>query len=195
MPYCMQCGHAAHHTIPDGDSRQRLVCPNCGFIHYDNPKMICGMLVCHHDQILMCRRAIEPRYGYWTLPAGFMEIGETMIEGALRETIEEAAATASDAKLYCLFDIPYLGQIHAMYLGKLGQDGRFGVGVESLECALIAQNDLPWGDLAFRTIRLTLQKYLADKQAIIDDGKDPDDFANYPLHQITLDEIIAEELQ
>lgn len=191
----MQCGHAATYTIPKGDSRQRLVCSACGFIHYDNPKMICGALVRHENKILLCRRAIEPRCGYWTLPAGFMEIGETMMEGALRETIEEAAAIATDAKLYCLFDIPYLGQIHAMYLTNLSCDGRFGVGVESLECALIDEQDIPWQDLAFRTIHLTLEQYLADKAAIIAQGKSIDDFANYPMRQITLDEIVVDELQ
>ncbi|UTO04632.1 NUDIX hydrolase [Moraxella sp. FZLJ2107] len=194
MPYCLQCGTQAQETIPAGDSKIRIVCPACGYIHYDNPKLICGSLVRHKDQILICRRAIEPQYGKWTLPAGFMEIGETMLEGALRETIEEAAAIATDARLYCLFDIPYLGQVHAMYLSTLSADGRYGVGVESLECTLVNERDIPWDELAFRTIRLTLEHFLADKQAIIDKGLDPDDYANYPLHQITLDEIVVDEL-
>ncbi len=194
MPYCLHCGTQAQEIIPPGDSKVRIVCPACHYIHYDNPKMICGALVRQHDQVLMCRRAIEPQYGKWTLPAGFMEIGETMLEGALRETIEEAAAIATDAKLYCLFELPFLGQIHAMYLSNLTADGRFSVGVESLECALFDEADLPWDELAFRTIRLTLEHYLADKQAIINKGLDPNDFANYPLHQITLDEIVVDEL-
>ncbi len=195
MPFCLQCGSPAHETIPAGDSKQRIVCPACGYIHYENPKMICGALVRHQDKILLCRRAIEPRYGKWTLPAGFMEIGESMMEGALRETIEEAAASATDAKLYCLFDLPFLGQIHAMYLSNLSADGRYGVGVESLECTLLGEDELPWDGLAFRTIRITLERYLADKQAIIDKGLDPDDFSHYPLHQIVLDAIAPEELQ
>lgn len=194
MPYCLHCGSPAQETIPAGDSKVRIVCPACGYIHYENPKLICGALVRHNEQILICRRAIEPQYGKWTLPAGFMEIGETMLEGAMRETIEEAAAVAKDAHLYCLFDIPYLGQVHAMYLSNLSEDGRFGVGVESLECRLVSEDDIPWDDLAFRTIRMTLAHFLADKKSIIDQGLDPNDYANYPLHQITLDEIVVDEL-
>ncbi|OOR89644.1 NUDIX hydrolase [Moraxella caviae] len=187
MPYCLQCGAPASERIPDGDSKLRLVCDRCDYIHYENPKVICGALVLHDDKILMCRRAIEPRYGLWTLPAGFMEIGETMMEGALRETIEEAAAIATHAKLYCLFDIPQLGQVHAMYLANLA-DGKFGAGVESLECALVAEADIPWQDLAFRTISMTLENYLADKKSLQAQGKDATDFTLYPLHEIRLDE-------
>lgn len=193
MPYCLQCGAQAQETIPAGDSKLRIVCPICHYIHYDNPKMICGSLVRHQDKILMCRRAIEPRYGFWTLPAGFMEIGETMMEGAMRETIEEASALITDAKLYCLFDIPALGQIHAMYLSNL-QGDKFGAGIESLECALFAEDELPWQDIAFSTIKITLEHYLKDKAKLLADGLDADDFNNYPLHQIALEQIRPSEL-
>lgn len=193
MPYCLQCGSPAQELIPAGDSKMRIVCQACHYIHYENPKMICGSLVRYKHQILLCRRAIEPRYGFWTLPAGFMEIGETMLEGAMRETIEEAAAIATDAKLYCLFDIPALGQIHAMYLANLS-DGKFGTGVESLECRLFDEDDLPWQNLAFRTISITLKRYLQDKQRLILAGLDADDFNNYPLHQILLEHIKVDEL-
>lgn len=186
MPFCLQCGHAANFAIPAGDSRPRLVCPACQFIHYENPKIICGTLCYHQDKILLCKRAIEPRYGYWTLPAGFMENGETMLAGAVRETFEEAQAIACNARLYCLFDIAHLGQVHAMYLAKLSDDGYFAAGAESLECALVDDDNINWDTLAFETIRQTIKHYLADKQALIRQGIDANDPSNYPLHQITL---------
>lgn len=186
MAYCLQCGHAAQETVPAGDTKLRLVCPSCGYIHYENPKLICGALVRYQGKILLCRRGIEPRYGYWTLPAGFMEIGETLLEGALRETFEEACAIATNAHLYCLFDIPMLGQVHAMFLADL-HDEKFGAGSESLECALFDEADIPWDELAFETIHRTLKAYLADKSALSALGKDTDDNANFALHQIHLD--------
>ncbi len=126
MPYCIQCGSTASYKIPEGDNRERIVCDNannskthnCGYIHYQNPNPVCGALVVHEGKVLLCKRAIEPQYGLWTIPAGFMEIGETMMQGAERETLEEAEALATDMKLYCLFDLPAIGQIHVMYLAK-----------------------------------------------------------------------------
>ncbi|WP_084349688.1 NUDIX hydrolase [Moraxella oblonga] len=185
MPYCLQCGKPATHTIPQGDSRERLVCSSCGYIHYENPKMICGALAIHQGKILLCRRAIEPRYGYWTLPAGFMEIGETMAEGAKRETWEEADGTAINLKLYTLFDLPQWGQIHAIYLANL-QDGAFGVGSESLECGLFYPDEIDMENLAFETVRQTIERYLADKERLEKLGKDSEDFNNYPLHDVCL---------
>lgn len=185
MPYCLQCGQPANHTIPDGDTRSRLVCSACGYIHYDNPKLICGTLAIHDGQILLCKRAIEPRFGYWTLPAGFMEIGETMAQGAVRETLEEADAIATNTHLYALFDLPQFGQVHAMYLANL-QDGLFGVGSESLECRLFLPHQIDLPNLAFETVKLTIEHYLADRTKLIELGKDADDFTNYPLHQISL---------
>ncbi|WFF39740.1 NUDIX hydrolase [Moraxella nasibovis] len=183
--YCLKCGSPAHHAIPEGDTRPRLVCPACGHIHYENPKMVCGVLAVHEGRILLCRRAIEPRYGLWTLPAGFMENGETMAEGAKRETVEEADGVAVDLKLYALYDLPHWGQIHAMYLANL-KDGAFGVGVESLECALFYPDEIDMENLAFETVRQTIERYLADKDTLMSQGKDADDFAHYPLHEVCI---------
>lgn len=178
MPYCLQCGHPSDYKIPQGDEKPRLICPNCGYIHYENPKIICGTLAIHQDKILLCRRAIEPRYGYWTLPAGFMELGETTQEGALRETQEEAQAHAKNPQLYCLFNLPELGQVHLMYIADLAQ-GKFGVGNESLECALFAENEILWEELSFLTIHQTLKHYFADKKRF---HKRTD----FPIHQETI---------
>ncbi|AKG19396.1 hypothetical protein AAX09_08455 [Moraxella bovoculi] len=186
MSFCLQCGRPAAHVIPEGDTRPRLVCTSCGYIHYENPKMICGVLAVHQDKILLCRRAIEPRYGLWTLPAGFMENGETMADGAKRETVEEAEGVAENLKLYALFDLPNLGQIHAMYLANL-QDGKFGVGSESLECGLFSPDEIDMENLAFETVKQTIEHYLADKAALEKLGKDSDDFSNYPLHEICIE--------
>ncbi|WP_435938623.1 NUDIX hydrolase [Moraxella bovoculi] len=186
MSFCLQCGRPAAHAIPEGDTRPRLVCTSCGYIHYENPKMICGVLALHQDKILLCRRAIEPRYGLWTLPAGFMENGETMADGAKRETVEEAEGVAENLKLYALFDLPNLGQIHAMYLASL-QDGKFGVGSESLECGLFSPDEIDMENLAFETVKQTIEHYLANKAALEKLGKDSDDFSNYPLHEICID--------
>lgn len=164
MPYCMQCGHEAHRTIPEGDTRPRLVCPACDFIHYDNPKLVCGCILIHEDKVLLCRRAIEPQYGKWTLPAGFMEIGESMQAGGNRECWEEAEATGDNLTLFAMIEVPHIGQVHVMYLGDL-QNGQFGVGIESLECALFHEDEIPWNELAFESGIRTLKYYFADKQA------------------------------
>lgn len=185
MSYCLQCGQPATHAIPDGDTRPRLVCTSCGYIHYENPKMICGVLALHQGKILLCRRAIEPCYGLWTLPAGFMENGETMADGAKRETVEEADGVAVDLKLYALFDVPHWGQIHAMYLANL-KDGQFGVGSESLECGLFYPHEIDMENLAFETVRQTIERYLADKERLETLGKDGGDFGCYPLHEVCL---------
>lgn len=185
MPFCLQCGHSATHTIPDDDTRERLVCTDCGYIHYDNPKMVCGVLAVHDGRILLCRRAIEPRYGLWTLPAGFMELGESMADGAKRETVEEADGVAINLHLYALFDLPYVGQIHAMYLANL-QNGQFGVGAESLECGLFLPDEIDMENLAFETVRQTISHYLHDKKTLAAQGKNTDNFSNYPLYQIVL---------
>lgn len=175
MPFCLKCGHQAQHAIPAGDSRPRIVCPNCGYIHYENPRMINGCLLFDGDKVLLCRRAIEPRYGFWTLPAGFMELGETMAEGANRECMEEADACGENLQLYCLYDLPELGDIHAFFVANL-KDGKFGVGEESLECALFAEDEIPYDELAFDTVTQTLKHYFHDK-------KQGATLGNFPLHQ------------
>lgn len=178
MAYCLQCGHPAEQKIPEGDNKPRLVCPNCDYIHYENPKVICGALVVHEQKVLLCRRAIEPRYGYWTLPAGFMEIGETIAEGATRETIEEADAVAINPHLYCIYDIPAIGQIYTLYLTDL-QNGEFGVGPESLECALFSEDEVPWDEIAFEAVRRTLAHYFDDRNVA-------EAHSTFPLHQETI---------
>lgn len=181
MPYCLHCGHKANYIIPTNDSKIRLVCPACQYIHYDNPKVITGTLSIHNGKILLCRRAIEPKYGYWTLPAGFLELNESMADGAIRETWEEAKAVAINHRLYCLFDLPHIGQIHVMYLATL-KDGAFGVGSESLECRLFAIDELPWDELSFRTVVMTLKQYVADAQLF------NDRLLEYPVHQAVIQE-------
>lgn len=175
MAYCLQCGHEAEQKIPEGDHKPRLVCPSCHHIHYENPKVISGALVVHDHKILLCRRAIEPRYGFWTIPAGFMEIGETIAEGAARETVEEADAIATNLNLYCIYDLPDIGQIYTLYLANL-QDGKYNVGPESLECSLYSEQDIPWNDIAFEAVRRTLTHYFNDRKNF----RSHDDF---PIHQ------------
>lgn len=187
MPFCLHCGQPATYAIPSGDTRQRIVCNHCNHIHYENPKMVCGVLALHDNQILLCRRAIEPRYGHWTLPAGFMELGESMADGAKRESLEEADAVAENLHLFALFDLPSLGQIHAMYLANL-KDGYFGVGIESLECQLFYPHQIDMPNLAFKTVYHTIQYYLKDKQALMAQGKDVNNFCHYPLHQMILND-------
>lgn len=180
--YCLHCGSPANYTIPAGDTKSRLVCTTCGYIHYDNPKVVSGVLAVHNQKILLCRRAIEPRYGFWTLPAGFLEIGESMREGAVRETFEEAEGVAINTKLYALFDLPHLGQIHTMYLAQL-QDGKFGVGTESLECRLFGIDEIPWDMLSFRTVELTLRYFLDDLKT-----KSCDNFDQFGLYETVLND-------
>lgn len=172
--YCLQCGHQAGYKIPDGDNRQRLVCDNCGYIHYQNPNIICGAIVVHDDKVLLCKRAIEPQYGLWTLPAGFMEIGESVEDGAKRETVEEADAIATNLQLYCMYDIPVVGQVYMLYLAEL-QEGKFGTGVESLECRLFSEEEIPWADMAFDSSIKTLHHYFADRKQYAS-------HAEFPLH-------------
>lgn len=164
MKFCSECGAPVVFEIPQGDSRPRHVCRACTTIHYINPRIVAGTLPVHRGQILLCRRAIEPRRGYWTLPAGFMELNETVADAAIRETWEEAAARVDLQGLYTIVNIPYIGQVHVFYRAEL-VDGLFGVGEESLETRLFRAEDIPWSDLAFRSVRMTLEKYLADQRA------------------------------
>ena len=163
MKFCPDCGVATERAIPSGDDRERDVCPGCNAIHYHNPKVIVGCLPVHEGRILMCRRAIEPRHGYWTLPAGFMENGESTAEGAARETWEEAAAEATGLKLYRVFDVPHINQVYLFYRCAI-TNGQFGVGPESLESKLVAPEDIPWAELAFPVVRELLQEYIEDSK-------------------------------
>ncbi len=160
--YCSQCGSKdIHYTIPQGDNRLRFICQSCEFIHYSNPNIVAGCLVLSGEKILFCRRAIEPRKGLWTLPAGFMENHETIAQAAERETWEEACAKISDIRLYTLFNLPHINQVYVMYRGEL-VDNSYKAGAESLDVQLFHIDDIPWDELAFPTIRETLKLYIED---------------------------------
>ena len=173
MKFCSECGHAVALAIPEGDNRPRHVCIQCGTIHYQNPKMVIGSIPVwqpdlEHEgtlQVLLCRRAIEPRHGYWTLPAGFMENGETTSEAAIRETEEEAGANIEIGNLFSLLNVAHVHQVHMFYLARL-VDLDFAPGEESLEVQLFSEQDIPWDDLAFPTIRKTLELFFADRVKI-----------------------------
>ena len=161
MKFCTQCGSTVVLRIPEGDDRERHVCTNCGFIHYSNPRVIVGCLPVYEGKILLCLRAIEPRKNYWTLPAGFMENGETSVQGAARETWEEAQAQVSNQELYRIFDVPYINQIYMFYRCDLNK-GEHSAGPESLETGLFEEQDIPWDEIAFPVISQTLREYFPD---------------------------------
>ncbi|MEG0860897.1 MAG: NUDIX hydrolase [Pseudomonas sp.] len=162
MKFCSACGNQVIQRIPEGDTRLRYVCDHCHTIHYQNPNIVAGVLPTWGNQVLLCRRAIEPRRGYWTLPAGFMENGETMEAAARRETVEEACARVGQMNLYQLFDLPHINQVHVFFRAELA-DLDFAVGVESLEVRLFDESEIPWDELAFRTISRTLECYYRDR--------------------------------
>lgn len=164
MKFCTSCGNSVALKIPDGDDRERFVCTSCDSIHYINPRVIVGCVPSYQGKVLLCKRAIEPRYGYWTLPAGFMENGETTPEGAARETWEEARARVSQLELYRIFDVPYISQVYMFYRCEL-DDGEYGVGPESLESGLYSEDEIPWDDIAFPPVKETLRDYFQDVQA------------------------------
>lgn len=161
MKFCTQCGNSVTLQIPDGDDRERHVCVQCDIIHYSNPKVIVGCVPHFEGKVLLCKRAIEPRKGYWTLPAGFMENGETTPQGAARETWEEAEAKVSNLELYRVFDVPYISQVYMFYRCDL-DNGEYGVGPESLETNLYLENEIPWNEIAFPVVRETLKEFFAD---------------------------------
>lgn len=156
------CGTAVEHRIPEDDNRERAVCPSCGHIQYVNPLNVVGTLPIWGDQVLLCKRNIEPRKGFWTLPAGFMELGETTEEGARRETDEEAGARVELQGLYCVFNVVSAGQVHLFYRARL-LDTDFNPGPESMEVQLFSEADIPWSDLAFRTVKQALQRFYGDR--------------------------------
>jgi ADP-ribose pyrophosphatase YjhB (NUDIX family) len=163
MKFCSQCGNPVTRMIPTGDNRMRHVCGHCATVHYENPRIVAGCLPVWRDQVLLCRRAIEPRRGYWTLPAGFMENGETIEQAAARETLEEACARVRDLSLYTLFDLPHISQVYMLFRAEL-VDLDFAVGEESLEVRLFAESEIPWSELAFPTIGRTLECFFADRR-------------------------------
>jgi ADP-ribose pyrophosphatase YjhB (NUDIX family) len=160
MKYCSHCGNRVTQKVPDGDSVSRWVCDSCHMVHYQNPKIVVGCVTESDDKILLCKRAIEPRYGFWTVPAGFMEIGETIAEGAARETLEEACAEVEIGHLFASVDVPEAEQVHLFFTAKLLGD--FAAGHESLEADLFAKDKIPWDEIAFRSGFFALRKYLED---------------------------------
>jgi ADP-ribose pyrophosphatase YjhB (NUDIX family) len=164
MKFCSACGSPRIETrVPNGDTLPRQVCAECGTIHYQNPKIVVGCLPEWEDRVLLCRRAIEPRYGLWTLPAGFLENGETLMTGALRETLEEAHARVTLGELYTVISLPQINQVYMMFRARL-VDLAFGPGAESLEVTLFAESEIPWESIAFRTIARTLRNYFLDRR-------------------------------
>jgi ADP-ribose pyrophosphatase YjhB (NUDIX family) len=161
--HCRACGAATDYIVPVDDNRARAVCTACATIHYENPLNVVGTVPVWQDQILLCRRAIEPRYGLWTLPAGFMELGETTAEGAWRETDEEAGAHIEMQGLFSILNVTRVGQVHLFYLARM-LDTHLDPGPETIEARLFSEADIPWDELAFRTVRETLQLYFADRR-------------------------------
>lgn len=163
MKFCSHCGAPVVLKVPAGDSVPRHVCDACHTIHYQNPKMVVGCIVEWADKILLCKRAIEPRYGLWTVPAGFMENGETTYQGAVRETLEEANARIEIGPLYALYNIPHINQVYILFRAQL-LDLDFHAGAETLEAQLFAENEIPWDQIAFATVRNTLTHYYGDRK-------------------------------
>jgi len=148
-------------AVPEGDNRERLVCPDCGYIAYDNPKIVVGAVCTWQGQFLLCKRAIEPRLGYWTFPAGFMENHETIAEGAAREVLEESMATVEMGELFGIYEIPHISQVYMIFRAELTAP-TYGAGEETLETRLFDWDDIPWDDLAFPSITWGLRKYHLD---------------------------------
>ena len=175
MKYCSNCGAAVLLKVPPGDTLPRHICNACTTIHYQNPRMIVGCIAEWEDKILLCRRAIEPRYGLWTVPAGFMENGETTYAGAARETLEEANARVEIGPLYALYNIPHINQVYILFRARM-LDTDFSAGAETLETRLFAEPEIPWKDLAFATVRNTLRRYYEDRRT-----------GEYPFHMGTIE--------
>jgi ADP-ribose pyrophosphatase YjhB (NUDIX family) len=164
MNYCSNCGDTVKFYTPAGDDRPRYLCESCGIIHYENPKVVVGTIPEMDGKILLCRRSIEPRSGMWTLPAGYLENGETVAQGAQRETLEEAEARIEIIAPYALFNICYVNQIYVMFRARL-LDGKFKAGKESAEVQLFLEEDIPWDQIAFTVIEETLRLYFKDRPA------------------------------
>ena len=164
MNFCSHCGQPVSLRVPEGDHLPRHVCTVCGTVHYQNPKIVAGCVPEHDGRILLCRRAIEPRRGYWTIPAGFMENGETTQEAARRESVEEALAEVEIGSLLAIVHVLHADQVHVMYRARLPKP-EFGAGAESLEVMLCDEHAIPWQDIAFRSVDFALRRYLEDRRA------------------------------
>ncbi len=164
IKHCRDCGSAVSYRLPDdGDTKHRAICTACDTIHYENPLNVVGTVPYFGDRVLLCLRNIEPRRGKWTLPAGFMELGETAAQGAARETDEEAGAHFEIEGLFSVLSVPRVGQVHMFYRARLLNE-RFDPGPETIEARLFAENEIPWDDIAFRTVRETLLRYFDDRR-------------------------------
>jgi ADP-ribose pyrophosphatase YjhB (NUDIX family) len=170
IKHCRQCGVAVAYVVPADDNRERAVCPGCKTIHYENPLNVVGTVPVWGEQVLLCKRAIEPRYGFWTLPAGFMELGETLADGAIRETVEEAGAKIELQELFTVLNVARVGQVHLFYRARM-VDATLDPGPETLEARLFHEHEIPWDEIAFRTVRDTLQHFFACRRN-----------GSYPLH-------------
>jgi ADP-ribose pyrophosphatase YjhB (NUDIX family) len=162
MNYCSHCAAPVGLQIPAGDDRPRYVCQRCGAIHYQNPRLVVGCIALHRAEVLLCRRAIEPRCGLWTLPAGYLENGETAAQGARRETLEEAGARVTDLKPYLLYNLAFINQIYLLFRARLVDVG-FAVGQESLEVRLFREQDIPWDQMAFKVMVEGLHRFFHDR--------------------------------
>jgi ADP-ribose pyrophosphatase YjhB (NUDIX family) len=166
IQHCKTCGNPVLYRLPDdGDTKQRAICTVCHAVHYENPLNVVGTIPIWQSadgpQVLLCQRNIEPRKGLWTLPAGFMELDETTAQGALRETIEEAGAHIVMQELYTVINVQHVSQVHFFYRAQL-LSAQFNPGFETMQARLFLEQDIPWNDLAFRTVRDTLQHYFSD---------------------------------
>ena len=165
IQHCKQCGAKVVYRLPDdGDTKPRAVCTACNTVHYENPLNVVGTVPHWGDQVLLCKRNIEPRLGKWTLPAGFMELNETTAEGAARETDEEAGAQFEMQGLFSLLNVARVGQVHLFYRARLTSD-QFNPGTETMEAKLFTEAEIPWDEIAFRTVKETLEHYFADRRA------------------------------
>ena len=165
VAHCFNEQRKVIYRIPDdGDTKERAVCPACHTIHYENPLNVVGTVPVLGDRVLLCKRNIEPRWGKWTLPAGFMELGETTAEGAARETDEEAGAQFELDELFTVMSVPRVGQVHLYYRARLLSD-RFNPGHETIEARLFTEEEIPWAEISFRTVKETLEHYFADRRA------------------------------
>jgi ADP-ribose pyrophosphatase YjhB (NUDIX family) len=165
IKHCRECGTAVVYRLPDdGDTKERAICPACHTVHYQNPLNVVGTVPHWGDKVLLCKRNIEPRWGKWTLPAGFMELGETTAEGAARETDEEAGAQFELQGLFSLLNVTRVGQVHLFYRARLLSD-HFKPGIETIEARLFTEDEIPWDEIAFRTVKETLERYFADRRS------------------------------
>jgi ADP-ribose pyrophosphatase YjhB (NUDIX family) len=174
MKYCSQCGSPIGRATPPGDHRERFVCASCTYVFYENPKVVVGCILEWQHDFLLCRRAIEPRSGFWTLPAGFLENGESTSEGAWRETMEESGADAMIDDLFAIIDVPAIHQVHMFFRGHL-RSATLAPGIETIEAGFFPADRIPWTELAFSSVKRVLETYIADRAA-----------GRFETHSITL---------